>query len=120
MLQTLWPRYLCPNPWPDTSNRQELVDFLNRDLTKRNPCRLHVSQAILTPGKGTVVRHFFSSLKNSVAKPCDETVSKWLLDQSGPSSLINIVIVDFFQFENLPDTIIRLNRRYQYDRVDEI
>jgi len=130
---TLWPRYLCPNPWADTTNANQLIRFLDDNLAHRNTCRLFVSQAVLTPSQKTVVANLFSSLRNTLAKTCDECVAKWIRNllqlqlqggsggggqlnsgsksqNEGDSRELNIVIVDFVENEQILDAVIALNK----------
>lgn len=108
---TLWPRYLCPNPWANTTNVHQLVRFLEEHLQKRNTCRLFVCQAILTPTKRTVCKYIFSSLRKTLAKTCDDYVAKWIHNQlKHNKQQINIVIVDFVENDQILDAIIALNK----------
>ena len=85
----------------------KLTQFLDRGLEKRNKCRFFVSQAILTPTQSTVIENLFSSLKNTLAKSCDDCIVSWL--KTCNKGDLNIVIIDFVENNHLLDEIIELN-----------
>jgi len=87
----MWPRKLCPNPWPDTTNTNRLRSSLVNGLQKRDATLLFVSQGILTPSATTVICHPFSGLRKCCGEAANKTVRSWLETGAKP----NILIIDF-------------------------
>ena len=94
-LSYLWPRSMCPTPWPDTANTTRLKHFLDTKLETRNPGIFFISQGILTPNLKTILFHPFSNLDKACGKRCNNTVRQWLKEVHGSSRRPNIVITDF-------------------------
>ena len=97
----LWPRSLCPSPWPNTMSVSDLLDNLTNHLAqhhKRQRPSLFVSQGVLTPSWRTVSFHPLSSVKSQCADRCRLPVLRWLEQESLRN---NILIMDFV----LPDNI---------------
>ena len=92
----LWPRSLCPSPWPNTMSVTSLVEDLTTDLHHHHhqpgPQCLFVSQALLTPSQWTPVVHPLSSVKVQCAERCSQAVIDWLHQ---PTIKPNIVITDY-------------------------
>ena len=105
----LWPRQLCPNPWPNTMKLATLTENLNQGLVYRDPNILFVSQGVLTPTVGTVALHPFSTLQKTVSTPCNNFLAKWLKSKQVGSNPPNIVICDFPEQNSLSKTVIELN-----------
>ena len=106
----LWPRALCPSPWPNTMSVTSLVEDLTRDLHHHHQHQsqaLFVSQALLTPSQWTPLVHPLSSVKVQCAERCHQAVLAWLQqDNIKP----NIVITDYVR----PDCVnIIINKNYQ-------
>ena len=106
----LWPRCLCPSPWPNTMSVTSLVEDLTTDLQHHHhqpePQSLFVSQALLTPSSWTPVLHPLSSVKAQCAERCLQAVLDWLQQ---PTIKPNIVITDYVR----PDCVaIIINKNY--------
>ena len=94
-LSYLWPRSMCPTPWPDTTSTTKLKNFLDEKLKTRNQGIFFISQGILTPNWKTILFHPFSNLDKACGKKCNKTVRQWLKEVKGNSKRPNIVITDF-------------------------
>ena len=96
----LWPSGLWPTPWPDTTNSEEMIEFLNRMIQSRSPKMGFVSQCVLTPNTSYVMRHICGSLHRDLAKTCRDASHPWINEnRPGPGGL-NIVITDFVSYSD--------------------
>ncbi|XP_022917292.2 PI-PLC X domain-containing protein 3 [Onthophagus taurus] len=113
----LWPGWNFPNPWPETTNKSELIKFLDDELKRRNNFTALITQFLLTPTPGSILKRFYSSLKSSCVDPIDQMKYRWLLEQS-PKEKLNIVIADFIDMNNskFPKCVISLNKVYLIGR----
>ena len=112
-LSYLWPRTLCPTPWPDTSSTGKLRLFLDNKLRLRNPGIFFISQGILTPDWKTILFQPFSNLDTACGERGNKTVGKWLKETQKTNRRPNIVITDFVGMGDcscdIIDTVIRMN-----------
>ena len=94
-LSYLWPRSLCPTPWPDTASTSKLRLFLDNKLRERNPGIFFISQGVLTPNWKTILFHPFSNLDTACGERSNMTVRQWLKERQKTNMRPNIVITDF-------------------------
>lgn len=106
-----WPRKFCPNPWPNTTNINQLDQYLTNHLHSREPTKLFVSQCILTANMKTILKNPFRSLETVLVNPCDRfLISKWLPKVKISPYSVNIVMVDFVEKEQgIPYHVILMN-----------
>ena len=112
-LSYLWPRSLCPTPWPNTASTSKLKLFLDNKLRIRNPGIFFISQGILTPDWKTILFHPFSNLDTACGKRCNMTVREWMMEMQETNMKPNIVITDFVAMGqcscDIINTVIRIN-----------
>ena len=107
----LWPRCLCPSPWPDTMSVAALLEELTTQLEHHHHLRppshgLFVSQALLTPSSWTPLLHPLSSVRSQCADRCHQPVLDWLQQDTVQP---NIVITDYVR----PDIVnIIIHKNY--------
>lgn len=109
--RNVWPSGLWPTPWPNTVNPENLVNFLDLRLRSRIADIGFVSQCLLTPDTGYVLKHLCGSLHRDLADLCRRASLPWIRKQKpGPGGL-NIVITDFVSYENFlfSRTVIQRN-----------
>jgi len=95
-LSYLWPRSLCPTPWPDTASTSKLRLFLDAKLRERNAGIFFISQGVLTPDWKTIVFHPFSTLDTACGERSNMMVRQWLEELEDTQQMRpNIVITDF-------------------------
>lgn len=113
----LWESDLWPTPWPDTMSTDDLIKFLENRLNKRSHNIGLVSQCVLTPTNGTVVKAPFSGVRSKCAIPTCKAVLPWL-DQKQQGS-VNVAIADFVQIDNhsFPLTVISLNYKQKLNSL---
>lgn len=107
----LWPSGLWPTPWPDTTNSEQMVEFLNEKIQSRSPNTGFVSQCLLTPDTLYVMRHICGSLHRDLATKCRLASLPWINgNKPGPGGM-NIVITDFVSYSDFlfPKTVIQRN-----------
>ena len=106
----IWPVNRIDSQWPNVTSPESLIAYLQRGYERRrNEKNLFVSQAILTPDTGLIVKHVGSSLKEKCGKKAAKPISKWLLSKTPGDHCLNICIVDFVEMENFVANVIRLN-----------
>lgn len=107
----LWPCDLIPNPWPNTTKIPELQEFLEDNIPHRPKDAFFVTQGILTPDSQYITRHLPSSLRHSLAIPCNQWLEEWLDGQYPGSDGPNIVMVDFCNWNDfvLTRKVVRKN-----------
>lgn len=108
-----WPSRALPNPWPNTVNRNELINFLDNEVSKRALNTMFVTQGILTPTDSFVGLRFLSSLRSLII-PCNQTLNNWLKDKSVGAKGPNIVMCDSIEWDGykIPLQLIKLNGAY--------
>lgn len=98
------------SPWADTEDFRELLPYLEimlEDAGRKD--RIHVCQTVLTPKTDTVIKGFFSNLKDKMCLPYFQRINDWICEQyTGYEHGINVVIRDFID-ENFINFIIKLN-----------
>ena len=105
----LWPDIIY-SPFFNTASANQLVTDLNRRFDTLKPDKFNVFQAILTPQTSTIISHFFSSLRKTLAEPGNEAIRAWLETvKNKKKNGVNIVICDFLVLSRLADPIIKLN-----------
>ncbi|OCT91973.1 PI-PLC X domain-containing protein 2 [Xenopus laevis] len=106
----LWPGNKMPAPWANTIKVHELIQFLEKTLTERSKRgTFHVSQAILTPKKMTIIRRLKSGLKNTLVHRNLPMILKWVEMQKPGVMGVNIITSDFVELVDFAETVIRLN-----------
>jgi len=105
-----WSRKNIFSPWFNTDSVDTLIEDLNKRFgTIKEGC-FNVFQAILSPQTSTIVKHLGGSLKNTLAKNCDQHVSSWLQNVGKEKKKgVNIVICDFIDLNEYPSKVIALN-----------
>lgn len=107
-----WAPHLICSPWPNTSDRKLLMEFLNKQsaVSSFPEDAFQVTQAILTPQTSTVLQNMTSTLKDVLAMKCNSHVTGWLKALCGSKChKFNIVIADFVEFGDFIPTVISLN-----------
>jgi hypothetical protein len=107
----LWPPEYLPNPWANTTDIKSLAQFLDESMTKRSPDRFYVTQGVLTPDHPYIRDHFLSSLRKSLAEPCNKFLLDWIKNKEPGATGPNIVMSDFVDWNDyeLPRQIIMKN-----------
>lgn len=107
----VWPCEYLPNPWADTTDVKSLQQFLDTQIASRCPDRLFVTQGVLTPDDSYIRTHFLSSLRKSLAEPCNKFISNWATGFMASSSGPNIIMTDYVDWNNyeLPRKIVLKN-----------
>ena len=106
-----WPRdNVISSPWFNTDKAATLINDLETELDDVEGGCFHVSQATLTPKTATIIKHLAGSLKNTLAKNCNQRVSNWLkgLDKEKKKKL-NIVICDFIEMNEFALNVVAAN-----------
>lgn len=115
----LWPRDLCPTPWPDTTSATSLATFLTRGLEERDTSSIFISQGVLTPRVPTVLLHPFSGLRKSLGRKANRAVLGWLQEGATP----NVCITDFCLGDEtswrIVQTLVDRNRNRQEQRESQ-
>lgn len=108
--QDLWPSGLWPTPWPNTTNTEELIEYLNKTIETRSPNMGFVSQCLLTPDTSYVMKHLCGNLHN-LSNKCRLVSFPWINAQKPGPGGINIVITDFVALSNFSfsKTVIQRN-----------
>lgn len=107
----LWPSGLWPTPWPNTVNKDRLVNFLIDGLRSRSRNAGYVSQCVLTPNVSYVMRHIFGNLQKDLSTVCSRVALPWIEENSPGNGGLNIVISDEISSNNylFPKTVIQRN-----------
>ncbi len=107
----LWPSGLWPTPWPDTVNKDRLVNFLTDGLRSRSRSTGYVSQCVLTPDVPYVIKHIFGTLQRNLCVVCSKVTLPWIENNSPGNGGLNIVISDEVSYNNyvFPKTVIQRN-----------
>uniref|UniRef100_A0A5S6QVZ5 PLCXc domain-containing protein n=1 Tax=Trichuris muris TaxID=70415 RepID=A0A5S6QVZ5_TRIMR len=110
----IWTSKHIRSPWANTNNVQQLVPYLEKALRQKDSTLpeggFFVTQGILTPTLRDIVCNWRGSLKNHMALQASRETISWLKSsQQTVQSLLNIVIVDFVEFIEFCDTIIKFN-----------
>ncbi|XP_054268613.1 PI-PLC X domain-containing protein 2-like isoform X1 [Macrosteles quadrilineatus] len=93
----LWPGVRWPTPWPQTTNSDALLKFLNKTMAHRPKNAGFVTQCLLTPDTKFVIHHPCGELRSKCSKPCLQAVIPWLKQQRPGLRGINVVITDFVE-----------------------
>lgn len=106
----LWPSGLWPTPWPDTTNSEEMIAFLNRMIQSRSPNMGFVSQCLLTPNTSYVLKHACGTLLD-LANKCRDAALPWINENRPGRGGMNIVITDFVTYSDFifSKTVIQRN-----------
>lgn len=98
------------SPWANTEDFHELLPYLEIMLEDEGrKDRFQVCQMILTPKTDTVIKGFYSNLKDKMCSPYYKRINDWIYEQyTGYEHGLNIVIRDFID-ENFIDYVIKLN-----------
>ncbi|XP_046363566.2 PI-PLC X domain-containing protein 3-like isoform X2 [Haliotis rufescens] len=81
----IWNKNVIQSPWPNTSSKESLVDFLETNYTekKRPPgYTFYVWQGCLTPGTGTIALRLCCSLENALARPATTAFVNWVKNKA--------------------------------------
>lgn len=107
----VWPSDYIPNPWANTTDIKCLQTFLDENLSQRKTDRFFVAQGVLTPDHAYIRDHFVSSLRKSLAEPCNKFMSSWVDMQAPGATGPNIVMADFvdWNYYELPRQIVLKN-----------
>lgn len=107
----VWPSAFLPNPWADTTDIKALQQFLDAQIASRCQDRLFVTQGVLTPDHSYIRSHFLSSLRKSLAEPCNKFISSWAIGFKATSSGPNIIMTDYVDWNDyeLPRKIVLKN-----------
>ena len=105
-----WPHHNISSTWPNTSKADILIDKLNKQFDALKEGCLNVFQAVLSPTTSTIAMHLRGSLKDTLAKKCNQEVSSWLQDLDREKrKKLNIVICDFIEIEECASKVVALN-----------
>lgn len=96
----LWPSGLWPTPWPNTTNPNKLIDFLNTRLKTRLNNAGFISQCLLTPNKNYIFKHLCGSLHRDLARICRKTSDKWIEENYPGYGGLNVIITDYISNQN--------------------
>ena len=110
-----WSAHSICSPFPNTTDRKLLLEFLNKQCTKSAFPRdtFHVTQAILTPQTSSVLQNMTSTLKDVLALKCNHHVCGWLKALSDSKvHKFNIIMADFVEYGEFIATVISLNYFY--------
>ncbi|KAG7188953.1 hypothetical protein KM043_008552 [Ampulex compressa] len=91
----LWPSGLWPTPWPNTVNVDELLNFLNLELSSRSLDVGFVSQCVLTPDTPYVIKHLCGNLRRNLVPLCQKAILSWINQKQPGQGGLNVVIADF-------------------------
>lgn len=107
----LWPSLCFPTPWPQTISQADLFHKLNKGISTRVMSFAYVSQCVLTPTNGFVLKHLFSTLEKKCALPIHNARIKWIQEQTIGIGGVNIIIGDFINLQDFqfPLEIVKLN-----------
>lgn len=108
----LWPGCLIPAPWHNKTCVEDLMPAVDRGLNERTVRYsdvFHVTQGILTPDNGCIMRNLGGTLKNYMAAKVAPPIIDWLRRQKAGRKGINIVAIDFVEMADFASTVIRLN-----------
>jgi len=112
----LWPGYFIPSPWANTNDLNKLLNYLTENYKQGRPDDyFYVSQGILTPTTGDIIKHVFSSLKSVMADKATPAFIKWLDDKSTGKGKINCTIVDFVEHVDYVSSVMQLNMKFAGD-----
>lgn len=106
-----WPGDAIRSPWPNTTDVPKLLKVLEGNLERGRPESIfHVTQGVLTPDTGCIVRNLCTTLEEVLAHKVAPPFVKWLrARRAGRGGGINICILDFVELEGYVETVIRLN-----------
>lgn len=107
----LWPSEYIPNPWANTTDVKSLKQFLEDQIASRCPDRLFVTQGVLTPDHSYIRSHFLSSLRKSLAEPCNLFISSWISGLMAGADGPNIMMTDYVDWNDyeIPRKIVLKN-----------
>lgn len=108
-----------PNPWPNVTSTEKLMENLDANLQNRQTYQGFCSQLLLTPTTGFILPRFYSTLRSTCAKKVDKKCKDWLLQQSpgtfgeNDKRLSNVFLFDFIDLKdgNIVKIIIDLNMK---------
>lgn len=105
----VWPATLIKAPWPDTTDVQRMVGFLETEYQRGRPEDMfHVHQGVLTPDAGFIIAHFSGSLGNLAFK-VNPVFADWIANKSGHNK-VNICQADFVEKGNFIHSVLSLNK----------
>lgn len=106
----LWPASNITSPWPNLSNENDLLRYLNDRLwLGRNNDIFYVTQAVLTPDADFILTHYEGSLKQDMS--LSSRFLSWLQSKHSGYDGINVFIMDFIN-ESYTASVIELNKYY--------
>ncbi|EDO43434.1 predicted protein [Nematostella vectensis] len=110
-----WPPNYFYSPWPNVSDRKQLMDFLSTKCLKSD-CpnnAFHITQGVLTPQTSTVVGNMTGTLKDCLAVKCNIHLTGWLKALCDSKyHKFNIIITDFVEHGEFIPTVISMNYFY--------
>jgi hypothetical protein len=108
----LWPGSMVPAPWHNETGVEELLAGVDKGLNERSVRYsdvFHVTQGVLTPDNGCIMKNLTGTLKNSMVVKVATPLVEWLRRQKAGVGGINIVISDFVEMADFIPTVVRLN-----------
>lgn len=108
-----------PNPWPNVTSCNKLIECLDQNLQNRQFYQGYCSQVLLTPTTGFILPRFYSTLRSTCAKKVDKKCRDWLMNQTpgrfgeNDKKLSNVFLFDFVDLQdgNIVKIIIDLNMK---------
>lgn len=112
-MQTCWPSNAWPTPWPNTTNVNDMLRFLSRNMTLRPHNAGYVTQCVLTPDGRLIFLNPLSTLEQKCAAVCNSASVLWLKEQMPGQNGLNVVILDFIDMKNIDfcQTVVQLNNK---------
>ncbi|RXG70743.1 hypothetical protein Avbf_02085, partial [Armadillidium vulgare] len=109
-----WPDTLLPNPWPQSTDVDSMMDFVKEEMDRKSHRKFFVTQlvrCVLTPTGSYLSRNVKGSLKKNLADPCNKEVLKWVSSLSSKNRLPNVIMIDFVDNDDwaIPKAIIKQN-----------
>jgi len=106
----LWPGCRISSPWPNSLQVQDLLEKLEENYEEgRDISSFYVTQGVLTPTVGYVVRHAYTTLKDTLVRAAAKPFVEWLKSKTAGREGINVCIMDCVELENYITNVIQLN-----------
>ena len=108
-----WPGSEIPSPWPNTMKPDDMVSGLEKSYTKTRPqCQsFFVYQGVLTPSTQFVIKHLRKSLRTLMSSKACQPYVKWLTDKKAGVNGINVCIMDFVEWADYINVVLKLNQK---------